>query len=48
MYIQDATDNSAYNSYQENRSIVNPHSADAAEVFLGLPQVINFGFRINY
>ncbi|NOX48363.1 MAG: TonB-dependent receptor [Chlorobi bacterium] len=48
MYIQDATDNSAYNSYQENRSIVNPHSADAAEVFLGMPQVFNFGFKINY
>ncbi len=48
IYIQDATDNSAYNSYQQNRSIVNPHSADAAEVFLGVPQVFNFGFVINY
>jgi hypothetical protein len=53
IYIQDALDNSAYNSYRlkdENgdRYIVNPHSADAAEVFLGIPQIFNFGFKISY
>ena len=48
IYISDATDNSRYNGYKEDGSFVNPHSADAAEVFLGVPQVFNFGFVINY
>ena len=53
IYISDASDNSRYNSYQlrdanDDKYIVNPHSADAAEVFLGVPQVFNFGFVINY
>lgn len=57
IYIQDAVDNSAYNSYRldydgdgrlETSEIVNPHSADAAEVFLGLPTRFNAGLTISY
>lgn len=44
-YIQDATDNSSYNAYTANG--VN-HSADDAEVFLGMPRTFNLGMRVNF
>jgi len=48
IYIQDAVDNSAYNAYRVDGDIVNPHSADAAEVFLGMPRTFNVGLRFTY
>ena len=46
VYIQDATDNSQYNSYdpvgQQN------HSASDAEVFLGIPRTFNLGITLSY
>jgi len=42
-YIQDATDNSAYNAYAPKE-----HKADDAEVFLGLPRTFNIGLQLNY
>lgn len=48
VYVQDATDNSRFNAYRVNGEIVNPHSADAAEVFLGLPRRFNAGFAIDF
>ena len=44
-YIQDATDNSPFNSFGDNG--VNS-MADDAEVFLGLPRQFNFGTRITF
>ncbi|MCR4440374.1 MAG: TonB-dependent receptor [bacterium] len=41
-YIQDATDNSAYNAWDKD------HDADDAEVFLGLPRTFNAGLTITY
>lgn len=53
LYVQDATDNSQFSSYQVTnaegrRAIKNPHSADAAEVFLGLPRSFNVGLQLSY
>ncbi len=48
IYVQDAVDNSAYNAYRVNGEIVNPHKADAAEVFLGLPRSFNVGLQLRY
>lgn len=45
LYVQDATDNSSFNSYKANG--VN-HSADDAEVFLGLERNFNLGIRVAY
>ncbi|MCB0495394.1 MAG: TonB-dependent receptor [Cyclobacteriaceae bacterium] len=42
VYVQDAIDNSSFNSYNDD------HSADDAEVFLGLPRNINFGFTLRF
>ncbi len=47
-YVQDAVDNSKYNAYKVNHEIVNPHKADAAEVFLGQPRFFNLGLSIVY
>lgn len=44
-YIQDAVDNSPFNAYRGNGVT---HSADDAEVFLGLPRQINFGTNITF
>ncbi len=47
-FIQDAVDNSEYNSYKDDDgNIANPHSADAAEVFMGLPTTFNLGVKIS-
>ena len=42
LYIQDATDNSQYNSYDKD------HDADSAEVFFGLPQYFNMGISVRF
>ena len=42
VYIQDATDNSQYNAWDDD------HDADDAEVFFGLPAYINFGLTLTY
>jgi len=47
-YIQDALDNSPYNAYKVNGAIANPHKADAAEVFMGLPRTFNVGLSLSY
>lgn len=41
-YVQDATDNSSYNGFDDD------HDADDAEVFLGLPRYFNVGFQIIF
>ncbi|MGB4653871.1 MAG: TonB-dependent receptor [Bacteroidales bacterium] len=48
IYIQDAVDNSSYNAYRVNKQIVNPHKADAAEVFLGTPRTFNVGMKLHF
>ncbi|MHB2147480.1 TonB-dependent receptor [Calditrichota bacterium LG25] len=45
VYIQDATDNSQYNAYTSNGKT---HSADDAEVFMGLPRFFNIGISVRY
>ena len=45
VYVQDATDNSAYNGYGGNGT---DHSADDAEVYLGTPRYWNVGLKINF
>ncbi len=42
LYVQDATDNSRFNSFDGD------HDADDAEVFFGLPRNVNGGFRIRF
>jgi outer membrane receptor protein involved in Fe transport len=41
-YIQDAVDNSAFNSFDQD------HDADDAEVYFGLPRTINVGVQLRY
>jgi len=43
LFIQDATDNSSFNAYTANGLT---HSADDAEVFLGLPRRVNLGLSL--
>jgi len=43
LYVEDATDNSSFNAWSTNGK---NHSADDAEVFVGLPTTFNAGFRI--
>lgn len=45
VYVQDATDNSRYNAYPFR---VNSHTANSAEVFLGMPTSYNLGLKINF
>jgi len=45
IYIQDAVDNSRYNAYRGNGKT---HSADDAEVFLGLPRSFNLGITATF
>lgn len=42
VYIQDAGDNSEFNSFDDD------HDADDAEVFFGLPRNFNAGIQINF
>ncbi|MCK4558544.1 MAG: TonB-dependent receptor [Calditrichia bacterium] len=48
VYISDGVDNSSYNAYRVGGDIVNPHKADAAEVFLGPPLSFTLGLQLNY
>jgi hypothetical protein len=45
VYVQDATDNSRFNAEPFR---VNSHSANSAEVYLGLPTSFNLGLKINF
>lgn len=45
LYIQDALDNSSFNAFTGNGRT---HSADDAEVFLGMPRRINIGITLQY
>jgi iron complex outermembrane receptor protein len=45
LYVQDALDNSSFNAYTGNGRT---HSADDAEVFIGLPRTFNLGISIRY
>jgi len=45
VYVQDATDNSRYNAYPFR---VNNHSANAAEVYLGMPTSFNLGLSVKF
>jgi len=44
VYIQDAYDNSSYNSFNDDGT----HDATSAEVFLGTPRYFNAGLKINF
>jgi hypothetical protein len=43
VYVQDAVDNSQYNSWGGTS-----HDADNAEVFLGMPMNFNAGLKVNF
>ena len=45
VYVQDATDNSRYNAVPFR---VNTHTANAAEVFLGMPTAYNISLKLNF
>ncbi len=45
LYIQDAVDNSRFNAFKDNGKT---HSADDAEVFVGLPRTFNVGISLSY
>jgi len=45
VYIQDATDNSRFNAVPFR---VNSHTANAAEVYLGMPTSYNLGLKVNF
>ena len=42
IYVQDAVDNSSFNSFD------NDHDADDAEVFLGIPRNLNIGVELTF
>jgi iron complex outermembrane receptor protein len=50
VYVQDAVDNSQYNAYGDNEGDPNGkmHTADDAEVFLGMPRYFNAGLKVNF
>lgn len=48
IYVSDAVDNSRFNAYKVDGAIVNPHKADAAEVYLGTARKLNFGVKVNF
>lgn len=51
IYVQDASDNSRFNGFRDDaereRGALS-HKADDAEVFLGYPRSLNFGFQIMH
>lgn len=50
MYISDARDSGLYNGYIRRNTagdIINDHTAERAEVFLGLPRNFNFGIQFR-
>lgn len=51
IYVQDARDNSRFNGYRDDAESQRgslSHKADDAEVFLGYPRSLNFGFQIMH
>ncbi len=49
VYISDGVDNSSFNAFRDDdRNIVNPHKADAAEVYLGPPLSFSLGLQLTY
>jgi hypothetical protein len=46
LYVQDAVDNSRYNGYYGDNNEYS-HTANSAEVFLGMPRVVNAGVKIS-
>ncbi len=44
VYVQDATDNSRYNAFNDDGT----HDASSAEVFLGTPRYFNAGLVVNF
>ena len=51
VYVQDASDNSRFNGYRDDAERERgslSHKADDAEVFLGFPRSLNFGFQIMH
>lgn len=49
VYVQDATDNSAYNAWGAwGVGPYYPHSGSSAEVFFGLPRTFNAGLSISF
>ncbi len=49
LFIQDATDNSEFNGYENSDGdYYQPHSASSAEVYLGTPRSFNAGFRLEF
>lgn len=47
LYVQDAFDNSHYNGYYGTNHELS-HTVNSAEVFLGMPRVINAGVKITF
>ena len=47
LYVEDATDNSAYNGYTANNEELGTHRADDAEIYPGLPTTFNVGFSVG-
>ncbi len=47
IYVQDAVDNSSYNGYYGYDGALT-HTANSAEVYLGLPRTFNVGARISF
>ncbi|MCF8262192.1 MAG: TonB-dependent receptor [Melioribacteraceae bacterium] len=45
LYVQDAVDNSSFNAYSANGRT---HSADDAEIYLGLPMTFNVGLSVTF
>jgi outer membrane receptor protein involved in Fe transport len=43
-YVQDATDNSSFNAFNDD----GVHDASSAEVYLGLPRTFNVGFQVIF
>ena len=50
MYVQDATDHSEYNSWDipDYGSESMKHTAENAEVFLGIPRYFNLGLTVRF
>lgn len=49
IYVQDAVDNSRFNRFSDDDGAGDfGHQADDAEVFLGLPRMVNFGLRFIF
>lgn len=44
MYVQDATDDSSFNAYNDDGL----HDASSAEIYLGMPRTFNIGFQVIF